>query len=113
MNFPLGTILVNQREVDTGLGSINDLHLRVLCTQIRLDPTWVSLVDLNVGALQFSSQMHSELIQRRLRSVVGEGLERSDRALWHRLQGERAYDAAEIHDAAGLALLIAGGETLA
>ena len=54
----VGVILVDQRKIDTDPSAVGDLHLGVLGIQLRLDPSGVSRVDLDIGALQHSGQMY-------------------------------------------------------
>ena len=98
-----GAVFTNQGKLDTGFGAISDFHLSVLRTQFGLHPSRMSRIHLDIGGLQLGSQMNGELIQRSLRSVIGEGLEWRDRASRHRLQRKRTYDASQVDDPPGRA----------
>src|SRR5579884_529861 len=106
--FTAGAICSEQGKFNTGLGTIRHFQLSMLGAELRLHPSGMDRVHLDVRVLQLGRKVDGELIQGSLGCIVRKGLHRCDRAIGHCLQRQGAKDARQIDDSACRTLLEQG-----
>jgi hypothetical protein len=77
----VGAIGTEERQSDTGLRAVRNFHRCSVSAHFRFHPAGVGRVDLDLGVLQFRGEMDRKSIQRGLRRIVGQRLDRSNGAV--------------------------------
>src|SRR5271170_5360637 len=101
----VGAVGTEQSGFHAGLCAVRDFHGGGASAQLCFDPAGMNGVHLEGRVLKLIGQVDGEGVERGLRCVVRKVLESGDGTLWIGVQSERAEDAGEIDNAAGVALL--------
>ena len=84
-----------------GLSALANFHRRVWAAHLSLYPAGMRGVHFDFAVAQFVGEMDRERVQRSLRRVVSESLERVNRRLRIGMKRERTKDAGNIHNSTG------------
>src|SRR4029079_16472943 len=88
-------------ELRASLSALANFHRRIWAAHLSLHPAGVRGVDFDFAVAQLVGEVNCKRIQRSLRRVVSESLERVNRRVRIGMKGERTQDAGNIHNSTG------------